>query len=313
LDGDGTGRRKPVRARVDARARPHLLGRAARRPWPPDIGIPTVRPAPAVGRRRAAGSDILEHPRRRRPDRRRPSPDQRAELHRARRRGPAVRDRVPASRRTAPARAGGAVQAWRKRGYPPHEARVMTVTAEMPGARSVASQGDWIARTRRCSVRPLMTARVEERTSADEFALLTRLRAGDERAFEDIVERYYASMLAVARGYVRSQAVAEEVVQDAWLGVLKGLERFEGRSRLRTWVLQIVANIARDRAVREARSLPFASLEDAPGPRAVPSACRESGAGEPAVEPERFRGPDEPYPGGWRSFPTDWATLPEER
>ena len=128
---------------------------------------------------------------------------------------------------------------------------------------------------------------------------MARLRGREERAFEEATSTFYPAMFAVARAYVRSGSDAEEVVQDAWLGVLKGLERFEGRSRLRTWVLQIVANIARDRAVREARSLPFSSLED--------------DAGEPAVEPERFRGPDEPYPGGWRSFPTDWATLPEER
>ena len=83
----------------------------------------------------------------------------------------------------------------------------------------------------------------------------------------------YPSMLAVARGYVRSRAVAEEVVQESWLGVLKGLDRFEGRSSLRTWVLKIVANVARTRAVREARSVPL-SLRDRGrraerGPRSV--------------------------------------------
>jgi RNA polymerase sigma-70 factor (ECF subfamily) len=138
-----------------------------------------------------------------------------------------------------------------------------------------------------------------ERAAEEDAVLVARLRGREERAFEEATSTFYPAMFAVARAYVRSGSDAEEVVQDAWLGVLKGLERFEGRSRLRTWVLQIVANIARDRAVREARSLPFSSLED--------------DAGEPAVEPERFRGPDEPYPGGWRSFPTDWATLPEER
>src|SRR5439155_3586726 len=119
-----------------------------------------------------------------------------------------------------------------------------------------------------------------------EAALLARLREGDERAFEAVVERFYPSMIAIARGYVRSRAVAEEVVQEAWLGVLKGLDRFEGRSSFRTWVLQIVANIARTRAVREARSIPFSSFE--------------LDAAEPAVEPERFRGPDDPFPGHWR-------------
>jgi RNA polymerase sigma-70 factor (ECF subfamily) len=142
-------------------------------------------------------------------------------------------------------------------------------------------------------------ARVEGRTAADETALLARLRAGDERAFEAVVEAYYPAMLAVARGYVRTRAVADEVVQEAWLGVLKGLDRFEGRSSLRTWVLQIVANIARTRAVREARSVPFSAFEVE--------------GDEPAVEPERFRGPDDPFPGHWRSYPTDWRTLPEQR
>jgi len=129
--------------------------------------------------------------------------------------------------------------------------------------------------------------------------LVARLRDGDERAFEAAVDSLSPAMLAVARGYVRTRSVAEEVVQEAWLGVFKGLDGFERRSTLRIWVLQIVANIARKRAVGEARSLPFSSLE--------------VGDDEPAVEPERFRGADEPYPGGWRSFPTDWRTLPQTR
>jgi RNA polymerase sigma-70 factor, ECF subfamily len=129
--------------------------------------------------------------------------------------------------------------------------------------------------------------------------LVDRLRAGEERAFDEIAVALYPAMYGVARGYVGARTVAEEVVQEAWLGVLRGLERFEGRSTLRTWILRIVANIARDRAVREARSMPFSALD-----------LDES---EPAVEPHRFRGADEPYPGGWRAFPTDWRTLPESR
>ena len=85
----------------------------------------------------------------------------------------------------------------------------------------------------------------------DEDAILVaRLRDGEEGAFEEAVAALYPAMLAVARGYVRTRSVAEEVVQEAWLGVLKGIDRFEGRSTLRTWVLRIVANIARDHAVR---------------------------------------------------------------
>lgn len=133
----------------------------------------------------------------------------------------------------------------------------------------------------------------------EDAVLVARLRDGEERAFEEAVAGLYPAMLAVAHGYVRTRSVAEEVVQDAWLAVLKGLGRFEGRSTLRTWVLRIVANIASDRAAREARSSPFSSIE--------------LEGGEPPVEPERFFRADEPYPRGWRSFPADWRALPESR
>lgn len=135
--------------------------------------------------------------------------------------------------------------------------------------------------------------------TAEDAALVARLRDGDVRAFEEVVAALYPAMFAVARAYVRVRAVAEEVVQEAWLAVLNGLDRFEGRSTLRTWILRIVANIASDRAIREARSLPFSTLE--------------LDDDEPLVEPHRFFGTGDPYPGGWRSFPTDWRTLPEPR
>ena len=133
--------------------------------------------------------------------------------------------------------------------------------------------------------------------ATDEIALLARLRQGDERAFEMLVNRYYATMLAVARGHVRTHAVAEEVVQDAWVAVLKGLDRFEGRSSLKTWIMRIVANIAMTRGVREARSMPFSSL----APEGE----------EPAVEVERFRGPQDGFPGHWKAYPRNWRSLPE--
>ena len=134
---------------------------------------------------------------------------------------------------------------------------------------------------------------------ADDATLVVRLRDGDDQAFEEAVTAMYPAMFAVARAYVRTRSVAEEVVQEAWLGILKGLDGFEGRSTLRTWTLQIVANIARKRAAGEARSLPFSSIE-----------LERS---EPAVEPERFRGSNEAFPGGWRSFPTNWQTQPESQ
>ena len=141
-------------------------------------------------------------------------------------------------------------------------------------------------------------AGVEDRTGTAEAELLARLRAGDERAFEALVERLYPTMLAVARHHVSSRAVAEEVVQEAWLGVLKGLDRFEGRSSLKTWILRILVNTAKTRGARDARTVPFASLAPV--------------GEEPAVEPERFRGPDDPFPGHWRAYPGNWQRLPEE-
>jgi RNA polymerase sigma-70 factor (ECF subfamily) len=131
----------------------------------------------------------------------------------------------------------------------------------------------------------------------NESDLLARLRAGDEDAFMEIVMRYTPLMRRIALGYVRSPAVADDVVGDAWLGVLTGLGRFEERSSLKTWILRILINQARTRARREARSVPFSSL-----------AREDEDDGGPAVEPSRF-GPD----GGWLSPPADWRELPEER
>ncbi len=133
-------------------------------------------------------------------------------------------------------------------------------------------------------------------------ALLARLRAGDEAAFMTLVDRYGSLMLRIALSHVRSRAVAEEVVQEAWLGVLQGLDRFEGRASLKTWILRIVANRARTRGERERRSVPLSSL------------LPETGEDEPAVDPDRFLPADHPmYPGGWSVTPHAWARMPEER
>jgi RNA polymerase sigma-70 factor (ECF subfamily) len=115
---------------------------------------------------------------------------------------------------------------------------------------------------------------------------------GDEEAFVALVNAYGPTMRRVALTYVRSQAVADEVVQEAWLGALRGLDRFEGRAALKTWLFRIVANIARTHAVREARSVPLS-------------------AHEPALPPERFQGADGRFPGGWVSFPIPWSNEPE--
>jgi RNA polymerase sigma-70 factor, ECF subfamily len=128
--------------------------------------------------------------------------------------------------------------------------------------------------------------------------LLERLRGGDEAAFEELVDGYYGMMLSVAQSYVKTRAVAEEVIQDAWLAVLKGLDRFEGRSSVKTWIISIVINIAKTRGVREARTVPFAAMALA--------------GEEAAVEPERFRGANDAFPGHWWAYPANWNERPEE-
>jgi RNA polymerase sigma-70 factor (ECF subfamily) len=122
-------------------------------------------------------------------------------------------------------------------------------------------------------------------------ALLERLRAGDESAFETLLSRHDAAMRRVARTFVRTDSAADEVVQDAWLGVLRGLDGFEGRSSLRTWIFRILVNRARTRAVRDARTVPFSALED---------------DDEPAVEPAAFAAD-----GRWTSAPARLDADPE--
>ena len=135
-----------------------------------------------------------------------------------------------------------------------------------------------------------------------ELRELDALRMGDEQAFMALVERYHSSLLRVAQIWVSSRSVAEEVVQETWLAVLKGIGRFEGRSSLKTWIFRILANTAKTRAVREGRTIPLSALQ-APG--LVP---------EPAVSPDRFRDPEDPsWPGHWASHPAAWDELPEKR
>jgi RNA polymerase sigma-70 factor, ECF subfamily len=132
-----------------------------------------------------------------------------------------------------------------------------------------------------------------------EEELVAALRAGDEEAFRTIVREWHSSLLRVAQIFVPSRAVAEEVVQETWLRVLGALDRFEGRSSLKTWVFRILVNTAKTRAQREGRTIPFSALQDV------------SRVPEAAVEPERFLPDDHPHhPGGWASPPRD---LPEER
>jgi RNA polymerase sigma-70 factor (ECF subfamily) len=127
--------------------------------------------------------------------------------------------------------------------------------------------------------------------SPDDQRTVAAILAGDERAFEELVDRYNASLLRVAQGYVSSRTAAEEAVQDTWIGVLRGLPSFEGRSSLRTWIFRILVNQAITRGVRESRSVPFSSLGD----------------DEAAVDPDRF------LPGGaWASPPQPLDGIPED-
>jgi RNA polymerase sigma-70 factor, ECF subfamily len=132
-----------------------------------------------------------------------------------------------------------------------------------------------------------------------EQRLIASLRAGDEGAFAALMDEYSSSLLRVAMAYVGSKAVAEEVVQETWLGVIKGLDCFEGRSSLKTWIFRILTNTASTRGQRERRTVPFSSLggaEDA----------------ESFVDADRFFPPDHArYPDHWAVGPTAWAT-PED-
>jgi RNA polymerase sigma-70 factor, ECF subfamily len=126
---------------------------------------------------------------------------------------------------------------------------------------------------------------------ADDAELLAALRRGDRDAFAGLVDAWGPAMLRLARLHVPSHAVAEEVVQETWLAVLRGLAGFEGRSSLRTWVFSILLNLARTRGTRERRVLPFAALR----------------RGEPAVPAERFQGRRGERPGWWAAPPIHWA------
>ncbi len=136
---------------------------------------------------------------------------------------------------------------------------------------------------------------------ASEERLLARLRAGDETAFRELVVRHDRAMKRIALTFVRTPSVADEVVQDTWLAVIKGLERFEGRSSLKTWIFRILANRAQSRGAREQRTTPFSSLgpsEDEDGP---------------TVDPDRFLPAEHAAAGYWSVTPSRFFELPEDR
>jgi RNA polymerase sigma-70 factor, ECF subfamily len=148
---------------------------------------------------------------------------------------------------------------------------------------------------------PVAALQMHSRAPTDDD-VLAALRRGDEAAFAALVDRYGPSLRRVARLYVRTPSVADDVVQDTWVAVLNGIDRFEGRSSLKTWIFSILANIARTRGARESRSIPFSDL-----------AAREASANDPAVDPRRFQGKGDTEPGGWTIPPTSWAPVPEDQ
>jgi len=128
--------------------------------------------------------------------------------------------------------------------------------------------------------------------TVDESTLIAGLRDGDEAAFARLVDQHTPSMLRVARGYVPSREIAEEVVQETWIALVRGIDRFEGRSSLKTWLFTVMSNIAKARGVRERRD-------------------QEAAIAAATVDPSRFHGPGEPGAGGWKEPPIAFLAGPE--
>jgi RNA polymerase sigma-70 factor (ECF subfamily) len=138
--------------------------------------------------------------------------------------------------------------------------------------------------------------------AVDNGSVIEALRRGDEGAFARLVDQYHAGLSRVARLYIANRAVADEVVQDTWLGVIQGIWAFEGRSSLKTWIFRILINRAKTRAVREGRMAPFPRFD------------AEVEAAEAAVVPDRFQPADHPTePGHWTQPPPDLGDSPERR
>jgi RNA polymerase sigma-70 factor (ECF subfamily) len=169
--------------------------------------------------------------------------------------------------------------------------------AKLPGSAGDGGAGMSSADAK---AHPLRSRASDDGEPAD-ARMVERLRGGDTEAFAEIVQAWSPMMLHVARMYVSTEASAQEVVQEAWLAMIQGLDKFEGRSSLRTWMLAILENIGRSRGVREARTVPLSSL----GPD-------EDDA--PAVDPDRFRGPKDKWPRNWTLLgkPRPWPRSPEE-
>ena len=133
----------------------------------------------------------------------------------------------------------------------------------------------------------------------DDGVLVAALRQGDAAAFEWMIDRYHASLHRFARNYVASSSDAADVVQETWLALIEGIDRFERRSTIKTWLYRVLMNKARTRGVREQRTRPFSSLGG--------DDLTLSG-----FDPGRFRSAEDPHwPGHWAAPPTPWHELPD--
>ena len=135
---------------------------------------------------------------------------------------------------------------------------------------------------------------------ADDAAVVEALKAGDEDAFAALVAMYHSSLQRLALAYVATREQAEDAVQETWLAVLNGIDRFEGRSSLKTWIFRILVNRAKTKGVREHRSVPFSALEG------------DGEAAEPSVDPARFQDRGR-LAGAWSAPPASWEGIPEDR
>jgi RNA polymerase sigma-70 factor, ECF subfamily len=134
----------------------------------------------------------------------------------------------------------------------------------------------------------------------EDETLVAALCRGDADAFATLVDRHSPAMIRVAMAYVPTRAAAEEAVQETWIGVMRGIDGFEGRASLKTWIFRILTNVAMRSGARERRSMPFSALAEA------------ENTGEPSVDPDRFLPSDhELFPGHWAIMPARWPT-PEE-
>jgi RNA polymerase sigma-70 factor (ECF subfamily) len=140
-------------------------------------------------------------------------------------------------------------------------------------------------------------AAAREAVLPDDDELVSALKRGDEATFAALVDAWSPGLMRMAQMFVRDRAVAEEVVQETWIAVLRGIDGFQGRSSLKTWVYRILMNTAKTRAQREARSIPFSAA---------------AGGDEPSIDPDRFLGPEQRRAGGWSLGPSEWPTPEEE-